>query len=434
MMPAIIKEIGGESLVSWTITLYEVGTIAIGAVSGLLAMRHGIQQPMTIASLVFAMGCAISAMSMNMPIMLIGRLLQGAGGGGLMALSFVAVGILFEKRLFGRAIAIISMLWGASAFLGPMIGAFFVEFATWRAGFWAFAMQALILAGWITFGQNVEADTGRSPPSGGVSRMPILRLTLLSLSVLFIASAGIEVSSATSLPLVALGVASLVVFLWLDQQRDDDRLLPRMPRGLRSFQASALLMILCFAMGNVALPIYGTLFMTAIHGTSVLVSGYVIAAPAIAWTCFAVLVSGSPEKHDAMFIAMGMLLVTIGILGLVWSVPNGPVWAIAGFGFLEGGGFGMAWAFLLRRLTSLSPEDEYERVSSAVPTVQTLGYAFGAAYAGILANGAGFADARNSDQFASVAHWTFLGCVPVALVGLLSMCLFVRTPKRASPR
>jgi len=395
MMPAIVSDIGGAGLVSWTITLYEIGTIAIGASSGLLAIRYGLAYPMSIAATGFALGCAISALSMTMPMMLVGRLLQGAGGGGLMALSFVAVGILFEKRLIARVIAVISMLWGASAFLGPMIGAFFVEYASWRAGFWAFSLQALILALWITFGHSIRGITGRSEDAQSQAGLPALRLIILCASILFIAAAGINVSATKTLVCLVLGVFSLVLFVYLDQLKEADRLLPKM-QG------------------------------TAIHDSSVLVAGYVVACPAIAWTCFAVAVSGSPPKNDARLISIGMLLVTTGVAGLVWSVPNGPIWLIACFGFLQGGGFGMAWTFMLRRITALCPANDHERVASALPTVQTLGYALGAAYVGILANAAGFSENGTASEIADVAYWTFLGCVPLTLIGLAALRVFVK--------
>ena len=122
MLPALVAEIGGAALVGWTISLYEIGTILTGAASGLLATRHGVRLPMSVAAAVFAAGCAVSALAPAMSVVLAGRLLQGLGGGGLMALAFVATGVLFPRPLIPRAIAAMSALWGVSAFLGPLIG------------------------------------------------------------------------------------------------------------------------------------------------------------------------------------------------------------------------------------------------------------------------------------------------------------------------
>ncbi|MDE0253564.1 MAG: MFS transporter, partial [Rhodospirillaceae bacterium] len=70
MLPALVAEIGGEALIGWTVSLYEIGTILTGAASGLLAARYGVRLPMTIAAAAFAAGCAISALAPSMWVVL----------------------------------------------------------------------------------------------------------------------------------------------------------------------------------------------------------------------------------------------------------------------------------------------------------------------------------------------------------------------------
>ena len=126
-------------------------------------------------SRVFAAGCLISAAASSMPLLLIGRLLQGIGGGGLTAVSFIATATLFPARLTARVMAAISALRGASAFLGPLIGGLFTEYSTWRMGFVFFALQALFLAGWILLGIRIaERPASDDTPTD----IPLGRLTL----------------------------------------------------------------------------------------------------------------------------------------------------------------------------------------------------------------------------------------------------------------
>ena len=134
MLPSIAT-IGGAGLVSWSIALYEIAAVVAGAVSALVTLRYGMRSPMFLAAFAFGIGCFLSAAAPTMPMMLIGRVLQGLGGGGLVAMGFVAVGVLFHRRYTARAMAAVSTFWGVSAFIGPLIGGFFVEFATWRWGF-----------------------------------------------------------------------------------------------------------------------------------------------------------------------------------------------------------------------------------------------------------------------------------------------------------
>lgn len=430
MLPALVAEIGGQPLVGWTISLYEIGTILTGAASGLLATRHGVRLPMSVAAAVFAVGCAISALAPAMWVVLTGRLLQGLGGGGLMALSFVATGVLFPKPLIPRAIAAMSALWGVSAFLGPLIGGLFVTHADWRSGFWFFAVQALALSLWIALARNVRERPADDDKTG---RVFTPRLALLTAGVVLIAYGGVEVGPLRTALFVLAGIAAIIGFLVLDTRSDAARLLPRRPLGFGTPVGSALAMILCMAIATVAMSAYGPLLMVMLHGASAMAAGYIIACASIGWTIAAVLVSGSPARHDLKFILAGMLLVGASIAGFVHAVPTGPLWLIAVLSALEGVGFGLAWGFILRQMTALAPADETERVAGAIPTIQRLGYAIGAAYIGIVANAAGFTDASARDAIADTARAIFLFCLPFIAVGLAATARFVFLGARGRP-
>ncbi|KAA0909601.1 MFS transporter [Aquicoccus porphyridii] len=381
MLPSIVAEIGGAGLVGWSVSLYEIASVVAGAASALLTMRYGLRGPMCLAALVFGLGCFLSAFAPTMLLLLAGRVFQGLGGGGLVAMGFVAVGVIFPRRYTARAMAAVSTFWGVSAFLGPLIGGFFVEFATWRWGFAFFGGQAIALALWIALRPD-------HAPSDARARIvfPWRRLALLCLAVLLVSYGGVEIEPVQTTLCVLSGVACLVLFLRQDHHALDDRLLPLRPFDFTKPTGSALLMILSLSIATIAITAFGPLLVVAIHNASALTAGYIVACSSIGWTVMAVLVSGSPERLDRLMIAIGMALVAASIAGFLYAVPNGPVWLIAVFAALEGGGFGMAWTFILRRTTALSAPQEVQRISGAIPTIQRLGYALGAAYSGIIAN------------------------------------------------
>jgi len=422
MLPSIVAEIGGAALVGWSVSLYEIGSIVAGAASALLTMRFGLRAPMSMAAALFGFGCILSAVSPTMPLLLTGRALQGLGGGGLVAMGFVAVGLIFPRRYIARAMAAVSTLWGVSAFAGPLVGGFFVEYATWRWGFAFFACQAFALALWIV----LRSDTGTTRSTADAAEFPVRRLSLLCLAVVLVAFGGVEVSILRTVPSVAAGLVCLIGFLWLDERAGDTRLLPRRPFDLWHPAGAALLMILSMSMATIAVTAFGPLLVTAIHGVSALTAGYIVACSSIGWTVMAVLVSGLPERFDRLMIALGMTVVTLSILGFLHAVPNGPVWLIAVFAAMEGGGFGMAWTFILRRTMAVADADEVQRVSGAIPTMQRLGYALGAAYVGIVANASGLLSMETAADAAKVARWVFMSCVPFAAIGLIAMSALVR--------
>lgn len=431
MLPSIVAEIGGAALVGWSVSLYEIGSIVAGAASALLIIRFGLRAPMGMAAALFGFGCILSAVSPAMPLLLTGRALQGLGGGGLVAMGFVAVGLIFPRRYIARAMAAVSTLWGVSAFAGPLVGGFFVEYATWRWGFVFFACQAFALALWIV----LRSDAGATRPTADAAAFPVGRLSLLCLAVVLVAFGGVEVSIPRTVPSVAAGLACLIGFLWLDERAGDARLLPRRPFDPQRTAGAALLMILSMSMATIAVTAFGPLLVTAIHGVSALTAGYIVACSSIGWTVMAVLVSGLPERFDRLMIALGMTAVALSILGFLHAVPNGPVWLIAVFAAMEGGGFGMAWTFVLRRTVALADAGEVQRVSGAIPTIQRLGYALGAAYVGIVANASGLLSMETAADAAKVARWIFMSCVPFAAIGLIAMSALVRDRKgKSRPR
>lgn len=429
MMPAIIAEIGGTNLIHWTIALYEIGSIIAGAAGGLLSLKYNLKFPMAAAAAIFAFGCALSALAPEMWLLLLGRLFQGLGGGGLMALSFVAVSLLFPKRLMARAMGAVSTIWAVSAFMGPLIGGLFVEYLTWRAGFWFFAIQALALAAWIVM---MKLPQSQVPETGAHSGFPVFRLLWLSAGIICIAYAGVEISIIHTPLFVLIGIACLSVFVTLDGRKTEDRLLPKSPFNPFTPVGAALIVVACFAAATIAIGVYVPFLITKIHGTSALVAGYIVAIEAIVWSATAFVVSGAPERHDPKFILTGMVTVTLSIFGLAYAVAAGPIFLIAAFAALQGLGFGMAWTFILRRATTVAPSGDTQRVSGAIPTVQRLGYAIGAAYIGIVANSTGIESEPGTGVLEFAARAIFIASIPVAAIGLLATLRFIKPQKQPS--
>ena len=347
--------------------------------------------------------------------------MQGLGGGGLVSISFVAVGVIFPRRYTARALAAVSTFWGVSAFLGPLIGGFFVEYANWRWGFGFFALQAFGLGVWIAI--RPDQATAENATRGG---FPLRRLALLCFAVLLVSAGGVEVDPTQTSAFVIAGLLCLVLFLYMDGRAGSDRLLPRQPFSITQTTGSALLMILSLSIATIALTAYGPILMTAIHGTSALTAGYIVACSSIGWTVAAVFASGSPERLDRMMIAIGICMVVVSVAGFLYSIPNGPVWLVALFAAMDGAGFGLSWTFILRRTTALADPEELQRISGAMPTVQRLGYALGAAYVGIVANASGLANSVAADEAADIAWWIYAACLPFGCLAIAAMMTLVR--------
>ena len=422
MLPSMVAEVGGAPFVAWTVSLYEIGSILAGAVSAYLTMRLGLRGPMAGAALLFAFGCALCAVAPTMPLVLIARLLQGLGGGAMVAIAFVAVGVWFPKRFMPRTLAAMSLFWGASAFLGPLIGGLFVDYATWRLGFWFFALLAAGLCLWILLAAKTDDDAIEAEET----TVPLLRLLILAAAVLAIAYAGVVKSLTASLGLVLLGSGGLLAFLMLDGRSGARRLLPQGGLALNQASGAALVMILTLTIATIAITAYGPILMIQIHGISALTAGYIVAASSVGWTITMVAFSGATERWDRPLIVIGVIVTVFSIVGFAYAVPRGPIWLITLFAGLEGGGFGLAWTFILRHGTAQIQTSEHKRFAAAMPTIQRLGYASGAAYIGIVANALGFAAVMSKPEAAGIAQSLFLASLPFSAVSLVAMALLVR--------
>ncbi len=433
MLPTIITDIGGDSLASWAFALYEVGSIVTGAASGLLATKLGIRRPMIIAATAFALGCFVSALAPNMVVMLLGRALQGAGGGGLVAFAFIAVAVLFPTRLVVRAMAAVAMLWGIAAFLGPLFGSLFVTYSDWRIGFAFFGAKACFLVVWIIFGPQIVE---RTPIEQTTQRFPVWRLMLLCVAILLVAFSGIEIHPVRTPFLAAAGVAALAFFVILDGRRRSNRLLPARVHDLRRPENLTLCLILLLHLSTTGLITYGPFLLIAIHGATAVTAGYAIACISVGWTVAAVAVSGVPESRDLRFITIGVLMVVCSVPGLLFSVQFGPIWLIFIFAALEGAGQGASRAFLVRRALMHAGPDDRERISGAMPTISRIGYALGATISGILANSADFTVRADAEQAARFASYIFMGSLPFAALAAIALIVLVvtlsRTPAKMS--
>ncbi len=113
-------------------------------------------------------------------------------------------------------------------------------------------------------------------------------------------------------------------------------------------------------------------------------------------------------------------MITAGVAGFAFAIPNGSVPLILACALLQGGGFGISWPFVSRMIVAAAVPAESTVASSSVPAMQRLGYAVGAAGAGVIANGFGFAQGLSRDTAAAVAPWLFLAFLPLCIIGFVS--------------
>ena len=360
-MPAAVEEIGGLPYLSWTYTLYQLGSVVTGAVMGIWVLRTGLSKAATISGISYVVGCALSGYAPEMASMILGRLLQGMGGGGLVSLAFIGASTLFPPRLWVRVIAVISGVWGVSALCGPLIGGYFVSAGNWRGAFWALRPRVGCHFSRPAFAEG--SFKGRTPE---FQKIPVARLGILSVSVLAICQSGVMNNPSLAIGLWIVGVSLLILFLKQDAG-SENRIFPRGTLNPFTTSGSGLVMLSAFFMATISLTVYGPFLMHILFGAEPLVAGYIIALESLGWTVTAIISSSFKEQLEPFLIRSGALLISITTVALVFVMPVGPLWAIGILSVMMGTGFGMSWSFVSKRIIANVPESERTQVSASIP-------------------------------------------------------------------
>ena len=408
-LPSAIDEIGGANIIGWAFTLYQLGSILAGAATGLIVSRLGFRFALLSAGSIYILGSTICAIAGSMEVLVGGRLIQGLGGGWLVALTFVVTNRDFPDKLIPRLQAILSAVWSVSAFCGPLIGGTFSTLGMWRVAFWAFAIQGVLFlfAVYFTFKETSSDNTDSE------KRFPLLRLILLAGSILTISIAGLSTHSIILLLLIAISVLLFWQFLKLDHLRPESRMFPTHPFHLNHRIGACLILVFTAASATMTFLVFGPYFLEKLYGLTPLASGYIILLESIGWGIAAIAFSG--QKNDTLMIRCGVFLVTAGVAGFALAMPNDQLYLVMAFALLQGAGFGMMWGFIIKNAVSSVDESERDVTSSALPTTQQISFAVGAAVAGIIANTLGFGDDIDHQLIRQIAFWVFAAFVPLAL-------------------
>jgi MFS family permease len=413
IMPSVGRSLGGYPYFGWATAGYLLGSVLAGASSGVLALRFGLRSATAAAALIYAAGCALSAVAPEIFTFLAGRVLQGVGGGWVVGLCSVAIGLLFANRLLPRVYSAISSVWGIAVIVGPLLGGVFADQGAWRAVFWLFAAQGVAVAAAATV-MLPAAET-----AGTGNAVAWRQLGLIAVGVTLIALADLAGDFARAGALTALGVTAFVLALRLDAA-SAVKLLPRGSDDLRTVHGAGYATMFLMNAASMALLVYGPAVLQTLRGLSALAAGYVVGAEALFWTVAALPVSGLTGAWPGRLIRLGVVTVFVGLALCAAVFDDSHLVLVVGAAGLIGCGFGLSWAFISQGVLGALPDEERAIGGAGIATVRLTGAAAGSAMTAAVANLSGFAGGFTVPAARLAGVWVFAAALPVAALACLT--------------
>jgi EmrB/QacA subfamily drug resistance transporter len=134
-MPHIITDLQGFDRYTWVTTAYLLTSTVMVPIYGKLSDIFGRKPIFLIGVVLFLIGSALSGASQTMNELIAFRAFQGLGAAALMPIAIAVIGDLFTPRERGRWQGATGAVFGLSSILGPTVGGWITDNASWR---WVF--------------------------------------------------------------------------------------------------------------------------------------------------------------------------------------------------------------------------------------------------------------------------------------------------------
>ncbi len=309
------------SHVAWTVTAYTLALATVIPLTGWAADRFGTKRLYMTAIFLFTAGSALCATATSIDMLIGFRVLQGLGGGMLMPLGMTIMTRAAGPKRMGRLMAILGVPMLLGPILGPILGGWLIQVASWH---WIFLINLpLGIAALIYANFALPKDTPHRSESLdllGVALMsPGLALFLFGVSSL--PSEGGDFGAPRVWVSMLVGVLLMGAFVWHSFRPEHPLLDLRLFRD-RNLTVSIVTMFLfaaAFFGGLLLVPTY----FQQIRGESTLHAGLLVAPQGLGAMVTMPIAGRLVDKIPVgRIIPVGLALIIVGMFGLTQITEN----------------------------------------------------------------------------------------------------------------
>ena len=376
ILPQVAGDLNGLKVYGWSFSAFFVGFMIATVGLGSWADRSGPAKPYLSAIIFFAAGLLLAGLAPSMAVFIAGRAVQGFGGGGVVAVAFLAINKGFPDELRARVLALMSSAWVLPGLIGPSLASGLAAWLSWRGVFLGL-LPLVLLAVVLTL-----PALRRVAPSG--TSIDRSRLRAVCFAALGLVLGLAALSQKTWLPALGLGLLGTAIAL-----PALGRLFGRASYRLRRPLDAGFAVRLCLTFGFFGAEALIPLSLQHLRGLTPWQSGLALTGAALVWSACSVINSRLDERTQGRLRPLitgagsALIALSLALTGLLIHAPL-PAWTVGVAWAL--GGAGMGFAFQSHTLVVLkqAPEGHEGLVSGNLQLADMLGSALGAGLAGAL--------------------------------------------------
>ena len=380
-LPSIARQLHAPPAEAiWVINAYQLAIVVTLLPLASLGERVGYRRVYQVGLVVFTASSLACALSHSLPALVIARLAQGLGAGGIMSVNGALVRYTYPQALLGRGVGLNALVVSIAAALGPSVASAILAVGSWE---WLFAVNVpigivnIVLASRVLPSSDLSARRFDWLSAG---------LSALMFGLFFIGADGVT-RSRTAGALAAVEVALAVAAGFILVRRGAGSAQPLIPVDLLRipvFALSVAASICAFAaymLAFLALPFY---FEAALHRDQVQ-TGLLMTPWPVALGLVAPLAGRLSDRIPAAILGGGglaLLAVGLALLALLPAHASTAdiVWRIA----LCGLGFGCFQSPNNRTLLTSAPRQRAGAAGGMLATARLIGLTGGATAAAMV--------------------------------------------------